>query len=173
MPATQRLFWQQPLAQLVASQTHWPATHRWPVSQAAPPPQRHAPSAQVSATVASQVRQTVPPSPQACADGATQVVPVQQPVGQLVGSQTHRPLLHRWPGEQAGLVPQRHTPLPHESALPVQARHALPLVPHVKSDEAWQTPLKQQPLGQFCASQPSQAPARQAWLEGHCWHDKP
>jgi hypothetical protein len=116
----------------------------------------------VSATVVSQVRQIVPAAPQACTDAARHVVPLQHPVGQLVWSQTHRPLVQRWPGAQAGPMPQRQTPFPHESAPPVQARHALPPVPQAMSEEAWHTPLKQHPLGQFCALQPSQAPATQA-----------
>lgn len=70
-----------------------------------------------------QVVQAIPPVPQAeSLDPPRQVVPSQQPVGQLVASQTQDPLTQRWPLPQAAHVaaflPQRllrfpglHTPL--------------------------------------------------------------
>lgn len=45
-----------------------------------------------------------------------QVLPLQQPVGQLVALQTHAPPTHRWPDTQAEPVPQRQAPAVHLSA---------------------------------------------------------
>src|SRR5438270_371353 len=48
---------QQPFAQDVPSQTHAPATQRWPLTHEAAPPHRQAPAVQLSALVASQLTQ--------------------------------------------------------------------------------------------------------------------
>jgi hypothetical protein len=81
---------QQPVAQEVASQTHWLLKQRWPVPQAAPVPQRHMPAPQLFATFVSQATQAEPLPPH-CA-GETEVtheVPAQQPPAHEVASQTH------------------------------------------------------------------------------------
>lgn len=127
----------------------------------------------MSLVAGSQVRQLVPALPQDEALGVTQVFPLQQPFAQVVPSQMHRPPAQRWPWLHAGPEPHRHWPWLQVSLVPVQARHALPPWPHVRSADGWQTPFWQQPLGQFCALQPSQAPATQAWPLGHCWQASP
>jgi hypothetical protein len=75
---------QQPLGQLVASQTHLPPTQRWPLGQVT-----HAP----------------PLVPQNWLDvPGWQIVPMQQPLGQLVAVQTQVPFTHAWPAAQATQV---------------------------------------------------------------------
>ena len=59
-PAMQAPLWQQPEGQLWASQTHWPARHRRPAPQEAPPPHWQTPLAQVSATAGSVTSWTEP-----------------------------------------------------------------------------------------------------------------
>jgi hypothetical protein len=82
---------QQPIGQLVESQTQLPPTQRWPAPQVSPPPHAHIPNAQLS-EVDVQVTQFAPPPPQAIAvGGATQVCPLQQPDRQLVLLHTHAP----------------------------------------------------------------------------------
>lgn len=79
---------QQPEGQLVASQTHWPPTQRWPAPHAAPAPHRHAPAVQRSAP-APQLAQVAPLIPQAAMLGLWQAPFEQHPEGQLVASHTH------------------------------------------------------------------------------------
>jgi hypothetical protein len=55
---------QQPPAQLVASQTHWPPLQRWPAPHAAAPPQVQVPELQPSALVLSHDAQESPFVPQ-------------------------------------------------------------------------------------------------------------
>jgi hypothetical protein len=149
VPETHWPAWQQPLVQLVASHTHWPATHRSPAPHAWPEPHRHVPPWHESLVVGSHVRQFAPAAPQDEAVAATQVFPLQQPLAQLVASQTHRPPTQRCPELQAGLEPQRHCPLLQVSDVPAQARQSAPASPQVWSLDGWQTPFWQQPLGQF------------------------
>jgi hypothetical protein len=85
---------QQPLEHDVASQTHWPVvlSHSWPVA--------HDPHA-------------TPAAPHEVFDSdayASHVVPLQQPIGHEVGSQTHCPPEHSWP---AAHTPHVAPPLPH------------------------------------------------------------
>jgi hypothetical protein len=95
-----------------------------------------------------QLAQATPPVPQAVLlVPATQVVPLQQPVGQLVASQTQAPFTQCWPAAQAELlVPQTHAPLVQLSAVIPQATQTRPLEPHaVTVLPATQVPLEQQP----------------------------
>ncbi len=57
--------------------------------------------------------QVEPPVPQAARLVVVVQVPsvLQQPVGQLVASQTQAPPTQRWPTSQAGAVPQVQVPL--------------------------------------------------------------
>jgi hypothetical protein len=71
---------QQPVAQLVASQMHFPPEHRWPAVHAAPVPHLHAPAAQVSAVAGSHAVQTVPAAPHAVNEMLVHTPPRQQPV---------------------------------------------------------------------------------------------
>jgi hypothetical protein len=43
-------------------------------------------------------------------DGLLQVEPLQQPLGQAVGSQTQAPATQRWPALQVPLAPQAQVP---------------------------------------------------------------
>ena len=121
-PATQVVPLQQPLGQVVPSHgtVQVPALHTFPAAQA---------------------EQAVPAFPHwdvDCADGATQVVPLQQPDGQVVALHVaaHAPELQAWPEAQTA--------------------HAAPPLPHWETDCAdWATqvlPL-QQPDGQVVALQ--------------------
>jgi hypothetical protein len=139
---------QQPFGQDAASQTHAPCvvSHRWP----APQPPHAAP--------------LWPHEPLPSEAYGTQVLPLQQPAGQDVASQTHCPVevLHRWPelhaaqvapdAPQAPLVsptsglhvpplqhPAHEAPpqlhAPLEHACPdAQAAQAAPAVPHPFAD---------------------------------------
>ena len=87
---------QQPEGHDVASQTHTPAapvpTHRCPAAHALPVfPHTHAPEVQALAVEGHAVHAT-PLSPQAEVVFVVHTLPAQQPVGQVVESQTHRPL---------------------------------------------------------------------------------
>jgi hypothetical protein len=95
-----------------------------------------------------QLAQATPPVPQAVVPvPAWQVVPLQQPLGQLVLSQTHAPFTQCWPAAQgAPVVPHTQLPLLQESAVIPQATQAWPLLPHaVGLVPATQVPLEQQP----------------------------
>lgn len=85
---------QQPVGQLVASHTQAPPTQRCPAPHAAPVPQRHAPVVQRS-PVRPQLVHAAPAAPQAVALVGVQTLPAQQPLGQLVASQTQAPPTQR------------------------------------------------------------------------------
>jgi hypothetical protein len=95
-----------------------------------------------------QLAQATRPVPQAVLlVPATQVVPLQQPLGQLVALQTQAPFTQAWPAAQAEpVVPQTQLPLLQVSALLPQATQARPLLPHADTVlPATQVPLEQQP----------------------------
>jgi len=96
VPALQvPLLSQQPLKQLVALQTQAPLTHCWPLAQGPPvAPHTHVPFTQLSARDVLHAMQLPPFVPQAETVGTVQVLPEQQPFGQLVALQTQRPPLH-------------------------------------------------------------------------------
>jgi len=82
--------------------------------------------------------------------GDTQLRPLQQPLAHEVASQTQSPLTQRWPASHAGPVPQPHAPETQLSVVAVwQSTQTAPPMPHCEVAGAWQTPLKQQPPGQF------------------------
>ena len=155
-------FWQQPYAQEIESQMQRPLAQRWPVAQTAPPPQEQAPFTQLSAYGEAQVVQAPPPRPQFETWLMLQVVPLQQPFGQLVASQTHWPLTQRWPEPQAALKPHLHWPPPQLSAMAPQLMQAVPWLPHWLTETVWQRLPWQQAFGQLVASQ-VQAPFTQCW----------
>jgi hypothetical protein len=158
---------QHPVGQLVESHTHAPLTQRWPDAHALEVPHRHAPAVQRSA-VALHAAHDAPGAPHCAAVvGLTQVLPLQQPLGQLVALHTHAPATHCCPGPHAGFAPQRHAPPLHVSALALlQAVQALPPVPQVVSELVWHTPLRQHPAGQLAAVHPVQVRLVQVWGEG-------
>jgi hypothetical protein len=122
-------------------QTQLPATQIVPAPQAAPAPQWHAPSAQPSARVGSQVTHAAPPEPQVLVDGAAHVEPEQQPPAHVVALQS----LHTPPAQMRPLQSWQAAPPLPQLVLLVPAAQVVPA---------------QQPLGQEMPSQ-TQAPARQ------------
>lgn len=129
----------------------------------ADPPQRQSPEAQVS-VVGGQVMHWLPAAPHLEASVAvTHWPPLQQPVGQLVTSQVHMPLTHRWPGAHAAAVPQAQLPLAQVSPVRPHATQALPLAPHFAAPVPvmHSAPL-QQPLAQLVASH-THWPPTQRW----------
>lgn len=109
---THWLLMQHPDGHEVESQTHFPPAHRCPVPQGAWLPQTQSPAPeQVSAARGAQLTHDLPDVPHCPAvGGATQVDPAQQPLGQLVLSQTQVPLRQRCPTAQALAAPHRHFP---------------------------------------------------------------
>ena len=87
---------QHPLAHDVASQTQRPDAQRCPGAHEIPVPQRHAPAGpHVSASIGSQATQVEPPTPHVSGLRTRHSAPSQHPDGQLIASQTHRPLTQR------------------------------------------------------------------------------
>ncbi len=129
---------QQPVGQDVALQTQLPATHCCPMPQAAEPPHLHCPAAlHASALVASHAVQTAPAVPQLLAvGGATQLLlPLQHPLGQLVGSQTQPPATHRCPAAHTvPAVPHAQEPAAHRSVVGGQTAHIAPPDPHAEAE---------------------------------------
>lgn len=144
-------------------------------------PHRQVPPLQLSAAVALQLAQALPPVPQAAVDwplvthdGLPASV-AQQPAAQVDPSQTHCPPWHRVPTAQSGFEPQVHPPLVQESARSVgQAVQLAPPLPHCDAEPfVTQVPPAQQPEGQLVALQPLHEPPAQVWPPGHGWHVAP
>lgn len=112
----------------MASQTHAPASQRWPAGHAREAPHRHTPAGpQVSAVIGLHATQVPPLAPQVLTERATQVAPAQHPAGQDWASHRQDPLTQLVPAPHAGPVPHRHDPVTesHWSAdLVSQATHA-------------------------------------------------
>lgn len=84
---------------------------------------------------------------------ATQAVPLQQPVGQVVSSHLHAPLMQVCPAWHSGPLPHRQAPLSQRSAATLShAEQVPPAVPQRLMPFTTHTPLAQQPLGQLVAS---------------------
>jgi hypothetical protein len=149
---------QQPVAQLVESHTQAPFTQRCPEPQSVPPvPQLHAPLRQRSALLpqAAHIAPLLPHCGAVSFASATQLVPLQQPFGQLVESHTHWPLWHRWPAPHAAIPPQVHRPVftLQPSAFAPHAVQVLPPAPHwFALGLVTQVPPEQQPDGQLTES---------------------
>jgi len=165
---------QQPVGQLLALQAQLPATQAWPAAQVALAPHWQVPEGQLSEVSGSHTEQDAPAAPQRPALGEVQLRPSQQPSGQLVVSQVHRPLAQCWPGAQAGPVPQPQAPWVQRSvAIVWQFAHTAPLMPQAVSLVVWHTPSKQQPPAQLVASQPEQLPDSHCWVPVQCWQVLP
>jgi hypothetical protein len=124
-----------------------------PVGQPLPP---QIPPVQLCPAV--HARQAPPPVPQELAvGGLIQVLPLQQPVGQVTALQVvlmQAPATHCWPGPQAGPVPQAQEPLVQVFAVvELHATQATPAVPHELRVGAVQVLPLQQPVGQETALQ--------------------
>jgi hypothetical protein len=79
-----------------------------------------------------QATQAFPPLPQLpsdCEANGTQLLPLQQPRGQEVASQTQLPAKQRWPSRHAEPKPQLHAPLEQPSAWAPQLTQAAPPEP--------------------------------------------
>jgi hypothetical protein len=152
---------QQPVGQLVASQTHAPPTQCLPPMQGALPPQRHAPPAEhVSAPIPQLVHEE-PLAPHVAVDAVWQLPFASQQPLQVAGPQLHAaPTQATDPPVHVGCVPQRQAPFVQRSEFaPSQGAHAAPPVPHSVKDGVLQTPVaSQQPVGQLVASQMQLAP---------------
>jgi len=143
---------QQPFGQLVASHTHAPFAHRWPAAHGIDGPHAQVPCEQLSLRRPHDT-QPMPPLPHVCVEGIWQLLPLQQPPGQLVASHTQTPFAQRWPAPHAAFPPQRHWPPEHASAVLPQMVHEAPPVPQVEVP-GWRHWLpSQQPFGQLVASQ--------------------
>jgi hypothetical protein len=144
---------------------HAPFEHRWPCEHAGPSPQRHCPSTaeHESERCGSQAMQALPGAPHVATEGAVQVDPLQQPSGHEAVSQTQEPATQRWPAPHDGPLPQRHSPAPEQPSARTgsQATHTEPAVPQVAADARLHVGPEQQPFGQLCALQLSQAPPTQ------------
>lgn len=163
---------QQPVGQLAALHTQAPPTQRNPAPHAAPVPQRQAPEVQRS-PASPQLEHAAPAAPQAVALVGVQTLPTQHPLGQLVASQTHAPPTHRCPEPHAAPAPHAQAPLRQlsEAGAPHAAQVA-PAVPHVVVAFCRHVPARQQPVGQFVASQPEHVFAA-VQVDGHVWHATP
>ena len=127
---------QQPLAQLVPSQTQTPAAQRLPAAHRAVPPQRQPVELQESARAGSQALHAAPLVPHwVTVTGVMQVAPLQHPDAQLVELQP----------TQAWAV---QLPPPQEAHAPPPVPHSVESVPALHWPEALQ-----QPIGQLVASQ--------------------
>ncbi len=168
---------QQPDGQLVASQTHFPRSHRCPASQTGPLPQAQVPVVpeQPSArddTVQSE--QEPPSSPHVAGESGWQAPSLQQPLGQEVASQTHWDPAQRVPAGQSAPPPQVQAPwAEHPSARGPQATHATPAAAQRSAVRVRQLEPEQQPVLQVDALQDVQAPARQLSVAGQGLQDWP
>lgn len=121
---------------------------------------------QRSARLWSHPEHVVPTAPQAVtpiAAGATQALPLQQPVAHDAAVHVHTPPVQTWPAAHGAPAPQRHAPFSQRSADAAHTPHALPPAPH------WFVPCEvmhwlaeQQPPGQLEPSQ-TQVPPTQRW----------
>ncbi len=96
------------------------------------------------------------------------MLPLQQPLGQLVPSQMQTPLAQRCPGPHAALVPHWQVPLPEQLSAfcGSHATQVAPAAPHVASPRARHSVPSQQPDGHEVASH-TQMPLTQRWPGPH------
>lgn len=182
VPLWQELPSQQPVGQLVASQTQLPPTHRCPLehrslpphsqlpplhrserrSQPPPPAHLQAPVAGEHVSPGRHATHLAPPLPHALVvSPGMQVPPMQQPEGQPAGSHSHVPSMQRSPPAQALPLPQTQSPAgEHVSArLVSQAEQTDPATPHASTAGPRQTTPSQQPAHDM--SSHAQAPPTQ------------
>jgi hypothetical protein len=154
LPAWHWLFRQQPLGHETPSHAHVPFKHRVPAVHAAPPPHVQEPAVHLSAEPAGHAIQAVPAGMHELSENAVHVIPVQQPSGHEVASQTHLDESQRSPGPHDASAPQLHTPLPEQlSALPAtHVAHVPPSNPQLLSPGDWHRLFEQQLAGHDTAS---------------------
>jgi hypothetical protein len=84
-----------------------------------------APLVQPSANVGLHARHEPPFGPQLLAvGGATQVLPLQQPLGQLVELHTQFPLTHAWPAPHTAPAPHLQVPFAAQVSPPSEGQFA-------------------------------------------------
>jgi hypothetical protein len=167
---------QQPVGQLVASHTHVPAAHRWPLAQALEAPHRQAPAAEQLSAVALHAAHAAPPVLHCVTvGGLTHAEALQQPFGQLAALHTHVPATHAWPTAHALPAPHRQLPFVQPSEVAgLHAMHTAPAVPHCESEGGvTQAPFEQQPAAQLAAVQPLHVWLVHVCGEGQFWQTTP
>jgi hypothetical protein len=160
---------QQPFGQPTESQTQAPLTQCRPAPHDAPVPHLQVPPLQLSFCVVLHVPQVAPAVPHwLVVRLVMQVLPEQQPFGQLLELQTQAPPTHAWPLPHAGFVPHMHTPFVQVLAVvEVHVVQVTPLVPQLANVlVVLHAPLLQQPVGHDVPSQmqalpPQRVPAPQ------------
>jgi hypothetical protein len=171
LPGWHMLPAQQPDGQERGSHTHVPLRHCCPLAHAAPEPQTHAPAEEhPSAVAGSHAPHDPPGAAQVMSDRGVHIVPLQQPLGHEVASQTHELSAQCSPALQGALPPQRQTPLAEQlsAALASQATHVDPPAPHVATELCLQAVPSQHPE-QDVASH-TQRPPMHLWpLEQAAW----
>jgi hypothetical protein len=165
--AMQEPAWQQLVGQLIGSHSQAPLTQRCPPGHGRFDPHWQAPAAEQASPDIPQSVHVPPSGPQAESVGAVQTLPSQQPVGQVLESQTQAPPRQRWPTVHCGPLPHRQDPVAEQaSASSPQSVQAPPFTPQV-AETCWaQAPAWQQLPGQERASH-TQAPPLQRWPGGH------
>jgi hypothetical protein len=115
--------------------------------------------------------QACPGDPHAVNVSGVQVLPVQQPFGHEVESQTHEPCEQCRPGPHEPPVPQRQAPSDEQLSLVValQATHVEPDEPHDVSDRASHVSPLQHPLGHDVASHTHCPPAHRCPAAQAAW----
>ncbi len=148
-----------------ASTGHTPAVHP---AQGGLLPHWHAPPVeQLSAVVGSHTEQLPPSTPHEPRPGIAHVVPLQQPLGQDVASQTHTWPRHLWPAAHADpVLPQAQVPPGQLSATGPQLIQEAPAAAHVVEEKGVQVFPEQHPPGQDVASQ-TQLPWKHRWPATH------
>jgi len=125
---TQMLFWQHPVGQELPSQLQAPPRQCCPATHIRCEPQLHVPAAeQLSVSSGSQTWHVPPPTPQVPIEEGLQMPSLQQPSGQLPGSQTQIPAGQCWCSPQAGCVP--HWQFPSAEQLSARSGSQLTQVP--------------------------------------------
>jgi hypothetical protein len=161
---------QHPVGHDVPSHTQLPCAQRWPAPQAGPAPQPQLPVAeQLSAVMTLHATHARPADPQLVSDGGvTQVVPLQQPLGHDVPSQTQAPATQRWPVPHIGPPPHEQLPplVQRSALLASQPTQVVAPMPQVVSEGWLQVAPEQHPLGQLVALQPLHRPAVQVCPAG-------
>jgi hypothetical protein len=146
---------QQPVGQVVASQTQPVPTQRWPTAHAGPELHAQPLAVQLLASSASHCAHAAPGAPQVVSVRAVQTFPAQQPLGHDAAVQAQIPPEQAWPAAHSAPVPHAQLPvLEHPSArIGSHPKQVDPLVPHAVTVVGWvQTFPVQQPFAQDVAS---------------------
>lgn len=141
---------QQPV-QDVWSHTQVPSRHRCPLAQAAPDPHwQTPPDEQLSEIWLSHGAQAVPGAPQERSERVSHVLPLQQPCGHDVASQTHCPACEQCrPGEHESPAPHLQDPSDPQlfDTVGSHAKQVDPALPHMVTDRGSHAAPLQHPLG--------------------------